>query len=479
MRKQATVNSILESFSKFYTPKTAGDETQGFSESSAPAAKKDDDAESLLVTPGTNTPNAVNSAGVETEASMPGVSTSIPTEELVRKEQSPSAKIAAAGSVEELIARLAGNLTKMAEAPAAEVPAVETPVAEENKVAAAISEVNVDLLAQKTAAFLKASEFGYNQARAVFATTSKTAAPTVALPEDIEARINARVTELKTAGLNDQQIYAQLQADGQADAETLTKEADVVEDTRFKLASFVEQKIAAQLQAGTISSQQAEILLTDLGYETNTTKLAGIEAAVDQKVAYLRQTYPDITDEQIMGVLQKDAEADAAAMAQELPPEAAEGLPPEAAAAGAVPPGAEGMSPEGAPAGGEGDMAADLQQAISELQQAVAEGKMTEEQALQLLEEAGLDVQGMLAAAADQGGGDPAAQGGMPPEGAPAGGPPPEVAAEAPAEEAPKEESAEKKEAALNTLIIAADNAYKVGSLSKAQADAMIASLKA
>jgi len=465
MHKQASVGSILDSFSKFYSPKTAGHDSQGFHESPAPATKTDEETASALITPGTNVPNAVNSAGVDAGTSMSCCPANIPTEELVRKEQSVSAKIAAApGSVEELVSRLSGNLLKIAggETLAAQTVEPVEPV-EANKVASVISEVNIDLLAQKTAAFLAATEFGYNKAKEVFAPQTKIAAPSLTLPEDIEARIESRVYELKTAGLNDQQIYAQLQADGQADAEILTKEAEVAEITRHNLASFVEQKIAAQLNAGTISSQQAEILLTDLGYETDTVKLASIEQAVDHKVASLRHQYPAITDEQIMEVLQKDAEADAAAMVDPnaMPPNEMvdpNAMYPDERPPGEMPPGAEGEMPAGA----EEELAAQLQQAIAELQQAVEAGQMTEEQALQLLEEAGLDVQGMLAAA-----------------GAALEAPVAEGAEALPADAYAAEEGAEKKEAALTDLIAAADRAYLAGSLTKAQANSMVAALKA
>jgi len=462
MHKQASVGSILDSFSKFYSPKTAGHDSQGFHESPAPATKMDEETASALITPGTNVPNAVNSAGVDAGTLMSCCPANIPTEELVRKEQSVSAKIAAApGSVEELVSRLSGNLLKIAGGETLAAQTVE-PV-EANKVASVISEVNIDLLAQKTAAFLAATEFGYNKAKEVFAPQTKIAAPSLTLPEDIEARIESRVYELKTARLNDQQIYAQLQADGQADAEILTKEAEVAESTRHNLASFVEQKIAAQLNAGTISSQQAEILLTDLGYETDTVKLASIEQAVDHKVASLRHQYPAITDEQIMEVLQKDAEADAAAMVDPnaMPPNEMvdpNAMYPDEMPPGEMPPGAEGEMPAGA----EEELAAQLQQAIAELQQAVEAGQMTEEQALQLLEEAGLDVQGMLAAA-----------------GAALEAPVAEGAEALPADAYAVEEGAEKKEAALTDLIAAADRAYLAGSLTKAQANSMVAALKA
>ena len=459
MHKQASVGSILESFSKFYSPKTAGDDSQGFHESPAPAAKVDEEAASALITPGTNVPNAVNSAGVDAGTAMSCCPANIPTEELVRKEQSVSAKIAAApGSVEELVSRLSGNLLKIAGGETLTAQTVES--VEASKVASVISEVNIDLLAQKTAAFLSATEFGYNKAKEVFAPQTKIAAPSLTLPEDIEARISSRVYELKTAGLNDQQIYAQLQADGQADAEILTKEAEVAENTRYNLASFVEQKIAAQLDAGTISSQQAEILLTDLGYETDTVKLASIEQAVDHKVASLRYQYPAITDEQIMEVLQKDAEADAAAMVDPnaMPPN--EMVDPNAMYPDEMPPGE--MPPGEMPPDAEEELAAQLQQAIAELQQAVEAGLMTEDQALQLLEESGLDVQGMLAAA-----------------GAALEAPVAEGAEALPADAYAVEEGAEKKEAALTDLIAAADRAYLAGSLTKAQANSMVAALKA
>ena len=459
MHKQASVGSILDSFSKFYSPKTAGDDSQGFHESPAPAAKVDEEAASALITPGTNVPNAVNSAGVDAGTVMSCCPANIPTEELVRKEQSVSAKIAAApGSVEELVSRLSGNLLKIAGGETLTAQTVES--AEASKVASVISEVNIDLLAQKTAAFLSATEFGYNKAKEVFAPQTKIAAPSLTLPEDIEARISSRVYELKTAGLNDQQIYAQLQADGQADAEILTKEAEVAENTRYNLASFVEQKIAAQLDAGTISSQQAEILLTDLGYETDTVKLASIEQAVDHKVASLRYQYPAITDEQIMEVLQKDAEADAAAMVDPnaMPPN--EMVDPNAMYPDEMPPGE--MPPGEMPPDAEEELAAQLQQAIAELQQAVEAGLMTEDQALQLLEESGLDVQGMLAAA-----------------GAALEAPVAEGAEALPADAYAVEEGAEKKEAALTDLIAAADRAYLAGSLTKAQANSMVAALKA
>ena len=459
MHKQASVGSILDSFSKFYSPKTAGDDSQGFHESPAPAAKVDEEAASALITPGTNVPNAVNSAGVDAGTAMSCCPANIPTEELVRKEQSVSAKIAAApGSVEELVSRLSGNLLKIAGGETLTAQTVES--VEASKVASVISEVNIDLLAQKTAAFLSATEFGYNKAKEVFAPQTKIAAPSLTLPEDIEARISSRVYELKTAGLNDQQIYAQLQADGQADAEILTKEAEVAENTRYNLASFVEQKIAAQLDAGTISSQQAEILLTDLGYETDTVKLASIEQAVDHKVASLRYQYPAITDEQIMEVLQKDAEADAAAMVDPnaMPPN--EMVDPNAMYPDEMPPGE--MPPGEMPPDAEEELAAQLQQAIAELQQAVEAGLMTEDQALQLLEESGLDVQGMLAAA-----------------GAALEAPVAEGAEALPADAYAVEEGAEKKEAALTDLIAAADRAYLAGSLTKAQANSMVAALKA
>ena len=459
MHKQASVGSILDSFSKFYSPKTAGDDSQGFHESPAPAAKVDEEAASALITPGTNVPNAVNSAGVDAGTVMSCCPANIPTEELVRKEQSVSAKIAAApGSVEELVSRLSGNLLKIAGGETLTAQTVES--VEASKVASVISEVNIDLLAQKTAAFLSATEFGYNKAKEVFAPQTKIAAPSLTLPEDIEARISSRVYELKTAGLNDQQIYAQLQADGQADAEILTKEAEVAENTRYNLASFVKQKIAAQLDAGTISSQQAEILLTDLGYETDTVKLASIEQAVDHKVASLRYQYPAITDEQIMEVLQKDAEADAAAMVDPnaMPPN--EMVDPNAMYPDEMPPGE--MPPGEMPPDAEEELAAQLQQAIAELQQAVEAGLMTEDQALQLLEESGLDVQGMLAAA-----------------GAALEAPVAEGAEALPADANAVEEGAEKKEAALTDLIAAADRAYLAGSLTKAQANSMVAALKA
>ena len=120
------------------------------------------------------------------------------------------------------------------------------------------------------------------------------------------------------------------------------------------------------------------------------------------------------------------------------------------------------MPPGEMPPDAEEELAAQLQQAIAELQQAVEAGLMTEDQALQLLEESGLDVQGMLAAA-----------------GAALEAPVAEGAEALPADAYAVEEGAEKKEAALTDLIAAADRAYLAGSLTKAQANSMVAALKA
>ena len=148
---------------------------------------------------------------------------------------------------------------------------------------------------------------------------------------------------------------------------------------------------------------------------------AALEQAVDQKVAYLKSNYPFITEEEIFGVLQKDAEADVQQAQQ-------------------------------------ADMSQQLQQVIAELQQAVESGQMTEEQALQLLEESGLDVQGLLQAAQQ------------------------EQAQQSEAVDprvAQMPEEMQEKQASISKLIEAADVAYQTGSLTDAQANAMVAALRA
>ena len=137
----------------------------------------------------------------------------------------------------------------------------------------------------------------------------------------------------------------------------------------------IEQAVAERVenlkQAGYNDDQILSQL--ELDGQADAAALAGpsIEDLVNQKVAALQGL--GVSDEEIMKVLQKDAEADSQAMAQE------------------------------------------LHAVISELEQAVQAGQLTEEEALQLLEQSGLNIQGLLAAAQQQGGAgaaaDPAAAG--------------------------------------------------------------------
>ena len=306
MKKQATIGSVMESFSKFY--KTGSDSTQGFSESNTTVPDIDKETKDLLITPGQTLENNVSD--------VPLGKKNVPTTELVRTQGPAStAKVAAAGSVEELISRLSSNLNKIA---SEETTKVESP-----KTEIATGDIDMDVLARKTAEFMEASRAGYEAASLVFGTAKQAQANSTVAQEDHN-------------------------------------------DDMAEVSDFVFNKIATQVETGVISNQQAEVLLTDLGYETNTVKLAAIEGMVNERVNSLIDQYPGITTEQVCDILQKDAEADAGMMAEEE---------------------SEGQAHQ-------------LQMAIAQLQEEVAAGRMTEEQALQFLQEGGLDVEGILSEAA-------------------------------------------------------------------------------
>lgn len=431
MKKQANFGSIIESFKKQL--KVASCEEQGRKEESVTLGKSDSEVVSELPTPAQTNQKELE-RGVESGESLPDAPNSIPEECLERKEVSPETKIAS--PIDDLVSRLKANLKVAAEQaftttePKAEepkkdpseqkqekveVPKTEkagdsgkeheaklekdaevvdnavvsaaepvadttsatlpegTPEAKEtdghvvtDKVVAAAepvtetgktAEVNVDELAQKTAEFLRYSELGYEMAKAMFDSLpeQKVASEQSIDEQAIEQAVAERVENLKQAGYNDDQILAQLELDGQADA----------------------------------------------------ARLAGpsIEDLVNQKVATLQGL--GVSDDEIMNVLQKDAEADSQALAQQL----------------------HGV--------------------IGELEQAVQAGQLTEEQALQLLEQSGLDVKGLLAAVQQQGGAAPEAT--AAPEAAVEAAPeaPAAVVEEAAKEDEPvAEEASEKKEPA-------------------------------
>jgi hypothetical protein len=429
MKKQANFGSIIESFKKQL--KVASCE-QGRQEEPVALGKSDSEVVAELPTPA-ETNQKLLERGVESGESLPDAPKNLPEEGLERKECSPESKIAS--PIDDLVSRLKANLKVAAEQafttkePEAkepkkdpseqkqekvEVPSTEEagdsgkeheekldkgatdnsivsvaepvtetgeaepaggtpeaaehipvkdsvvsvaePVTETGKTAA---EVNVDELAQKTAEFLRYSELGYEMAKAMFDTLpeQKTASEQSIDEQAIEQAVAERVENLKQAGYNDDQILAQLELDGRADAAAL---------------------------AG-----------------------PSIEDLVNQKVAALQEL--GVSEEEIMKVLQKDAEADSEALAQQ------------------------------------------LHAVISELEQAVQAGQLTEEQALQLLEESGLNIQGLLATA-QQGGEapvDPAAAGAAPAPEAVAADVPAAVVEEAAQEGEPvAEEASEKKEPA-------------------------------
>ena len=459
MKKQANFGSIIESFKKQL--KVASDETQGHKEESIALGKSDSEVTEYLPTPGQNNESAETQRGVESGEQLPDAPKGIPVQQRERKECSPCTKIAS--PIDELVERLKGNLkvaaeqafttkdfkaeepkkdessqsqekvevsnkyeagdnpkehVKDLEKEASETPVEDTevPVAEkvthtgskgdqkdseggegevahldklesealdtkraeaeegaaheasetkseekseqshekqetkseessehesgEDKKEAASKEadsIDINELAQKTAEFIRYSDMGYEMAKALMEQlpVEKTASVDDEEEQALESAIAERVENLKQAGFNDDQILAQLELDGQADAAAMSQ--PTIED-------MVNHKVAALQSAG-------------------------------------------VSDEEIMRVLQKDAEADSQQLAQI------------------------------------------LHQAISELEQAVEAGQLTEEQALGLLQESGLDVQGLLQAASGGQGANPG------------------VAAEAAQEGEPvAEEAAEKKE---------------------------------
>ena len=371
MKKQATIGSVMESFSKFY--KTGSDSTQGFSESNTTVPDIDKETKDLLITPGQTLENNVSS--------VPLGKKTVPTTELVRTQgPASSAKVAAAGSVEELISRLSSNLNKIA--------SEESSKSEINP-----GNIDMDVLARKTAEFMQASKAGYEAASLVFGTAKQAQANSTVAQEDHN-------------------------------------------DDMAEVSDFVFDKIATQVETGAISNQQAEVLLTDLGYETNTVKIAAIEDMVNERVNSIIDHYPGITTEQVCGILQKDAEADAGMMEEEesegqahelqlaiahLQEEVASGKMTEDEALQILQESGldvEGILSEAAQATVQKDPtqeAHELQLAIAHLQEEVAAGKMTEEESLQILQESGLDVEGILGQIASEGqGGAAAAE--MPPE---------------------------------------------------------------
>ena len=260
----------------------------------------------------------------------------------------------------------------------------------------ATATVDLDVLAQKTAAWMQHTEFGYEAGRqmfAPFARLMKEAAafsPAAFLQElkvaeyvpivpdraVLETAVNERTSQLKTAGRNDAEISEFLKAAGAEDRRMIDFENAVRQDER--------QKVAAELQ---------------------------LDALVITKVAHYQAL--GMTEPEIRAALQKDAEADAAAMMAGGP-------------GGAPDPGAGGGAPGGAPAGPGGPGGIDPAQ-VMQLNQAIqafaAQNGLSEEQVIQMLEQ---EAQGAGGAP----GGDPnagTAGGGMPPGAAPdpsAGGAP-------------------------------------------------------
>ena len=263
-------------------------------------------------------------------------------------------------------------------------------------------DVDLDVLARKTAAWLGQSELGYqaaNQFFGHFAHQVKTAAALdpqailasvkIAEYQDIvvdraalEPAVRERQTQLKTAGLNDEQIATELKTAGEIDRNNLAFENAVRRDER--------QKVAAELE---------------------------LQVAVNAKVASYRGA--GLNDEQILSALQKDAEADAAAMMGGGAPGPAGSDP----GAGAPPDPSQG-APAG-PGGVDPAMMAQLEQGI---QAVAAQMGVSEEQILQMLEQeaaqGGQGGQGGGAPGGDPAGGgapagaDPSAMGGTPDAGA-------------------------------------------------------------
>lgn len=478
MTKQATFGSLIEGFNAHLkgviaTPetKTASTDSAGRTETGAPIGKSDPEVTAALPNGGQmpgEPASTIADRGVVAEESLPDQPKGIPTQGLERKEVSPSTKLAA-GSVDELVARLTGNLKlaseqkaqkppttaeleKAPEAPATapdtrEEKKVEAPTTGDNKLAADESAapateepaaptaevqkeaaapaadapvLDIDELAQKTAEFLRYSELGYEISKSLFAQPEaevKTAGynPVSDLTEaDLAALVDARSAELKTAGLTDEQITAQLELDGQAFAQAKQAELAIVNDTRDKIANFVFNAVDEIAREGALSIPQAEYVLAKLGFANPTRDAADeLRQAVEQKIASL--VAEGKTEAEIADILQKDAEADAAALEAAaagggMPEGGAPEVAPDPAAAG-VDPAAAGGAPD------EAQLSQVITQAIAELEQAVQSGQITEDQAVQMLEEAGLDVNALLQAA---GGGAPDA-GGLPPEAAPAG----------------------------------------------------------
>lgn len=486
MTKKATLGSLIEGFNAHLkaaaapTIKTAAD-AAGRSETSVPVGKSDPEVTAALPNGGQlpgDPADTIAIRGVTAETPVANQPSNIPVQELTRSEVSPGTKLskeAAAGSMDELVARLTSNLKLAAEHKAVPPPTVavlekapeepakapdvqeekkvEVPSTGDNKLAAAeaapevapeaaaeaapevkvaaeaapevVEAVTIDMddLAQKTASFLRYSELGYEMASSIFAAdapVTKTAAPQLASlidEQELAALIDARTGELKTAGLNDEQIEAQLELDGQAFAQAKQAEFAIVEATRNKIASYIHDSIVDAANDGSVSVKQASELLCRLGFSEPAADAATeLRQAVERKIASL--VSEGKSEEEIAEILKKDAEFDAAAMEGAAPAGPEAGLPPEAAPA-----------PEGAPAAGgapdEAQLAEVLTQAIAELQQAVEAGQITEDQAIQMLEESGLNVQALLEAAGGAGA--------APEQAAPEGLPPaaPEVAAPA------------------------------------------------
>jgi hypothetical protein len=116
MRKQSTFGRSLESVQNFLKARDNAKqaEVQKSEETKAPSVSSDKEVKDTGAGEGTLKRDLVTGQGAETGEALPGVSTKIPTESPEKKEVAQSAKVASDERIEDLVNRLAGNISKLA-----------------------------------------------------------------------------------------------------------------------------------------------------------------------------------------------------------------------------------------------------------------------------------------------------------------------------------------------------------------------------
>jgi hypothetical protein len=357
----------------------------------------------------------LTNTGVASGESMPGVSLNPPQKEKERKEVSPEAKLAGVNStVTELQNRLSQTLKQAAEAMMAEDEGLPVEGAKADTTGATPSIQGAQGVSQTEIA--ATGEPPASQGPKEVSPEVKLAAADI----DLMSQKMAQYTQdVMTGRAMAHEMIARLEE--MTSPQDPAKLAAAVRDNT--IVTTIRAMVDSSLEAGIISHKQADAMFAMAGFQLNPLHAAINE--VQQKIAALDQS--ELTLKQKVAFVTKCAEPEEAM----------------AAAGGQAP-----IDPA--------QLQAAIGELLSQLQAAVESGQITEEQALQILEEQGIPVNELIGgdgvvdgAQAPEGGGAPPSIGGQQAEIGEAAPTPPEAPSPETAPETPAEEAAEKHAARL------------------------------